>query len=457
MRPEFTRAVGGERGVKELNAAARRGDGDYLNQALHFAQGGVMPSAPMRGVNAFADSGVWRGLWAIIKSAFPNAIKTSDYRPGSRTVSGNSSYHSRGMAVDVSPSMGIFNYLHDNYGGSNEIIYSPANGRQIKNGSHYMYTGGVRAQHFNHVHWANRSVPGGAAGGPEGMWDGDTFVPHPFLDKAGVSAGGDMQKAYAQAAKKQLDRIIKKHSGQLGDNPFVNQLGKGVMEATRKGLTEKASDYGKLMGDGGIPGAANGPVKQMAREVLEKMGWGDQWGDLDWLVTRESGWNPNAQNPTSTAYGLFQFLNGTWGSVGAKKTSDPLGQIQAGMKYIQQRYGDVRGARRFWERNNWYADGADKAKSGWAVVGEEGPELINLGGGERIESNPQTRKALAANRTFLPSTGGGIDEARLAEMFAAEVAKHPRILQQIDSRGLGEEQVARTVANRMQDAAHMYS
>src|SRR5699024_3457659 len=115
MRPEFTRAVGGERGVKELNAAARRGDSDYLNQALHFAQGGVMPSAPMRGVNAFADSGVWRGLWAIVKSAFPNAIKTSDYRPGSRTVSGNSSYHSRGMAVDVSPSMGIFNYLHDNY------------------------------------------------------------------------------------------------------------------------------------------------------------------------------------------------------------------------------------------------------------------------------------------------------------------------------------------------------
>ena len=456
MRPEFTRAVGGERGVQELNAAARRGDSDYLNQALHFAQGGVMPSAPMRGVNAFADSGVWRGLWAIVKSAFPNAIKTSDYRPGSRTVSGNSSYHSRGMAVDVSPSMGIFNYLHDNYGGSNEIIYSPANGRQIKNGSHYMYRGGVRAQHFNHVHWANSRVPGGAAGGPAGSWDGDVFVPHPFLDKAGVSADGDLKAAYERAAKKQIKDIIGKHSGQLSGGDFSRQLGTGIMRATRDGLIKKATDYGELMGDGGIPGAANGPVKQMAREVLEKMGWGDQWADLDWLVTRESGWNPNAQNPTSTAYGLFQFLNGTWGSVGAKKTSDPLKQIQAGLKYIQQRYGDVRGARSFWERNNWYADGTKNAKSGWAVVGEEGPELINLGGGERIESNPQTRKALAANRTFLPSQSSGVDAGQIAKIVASELAKRPQNVVNVDSTSHTETGIARKVSNRLAEDTSLY-
>lgn len=456
MRPEFTKAVGGEQGVKELNAAARRGDGDYLNQALHFAQGGVMPSTPMRGVNAFADSGVWRGLWAIVKSAFPNAIKTSDYRPGSRTVSGNSSYHSRGMAVDVSPSMGIFNYLHDNYGGSNEIIYSPANGRQIKNGRNYMYTGGVRAQHFNHVHWANSRVPGGAAGGPAGAWDGDTFVPHPFLDKAGVSAGGDLKAAYERAAKKQIKDIIGKHSGQLSGGDFSRQLGTGIMRATRDGLIKKATDYGELMGDGGIPGAANGPVKAMAREVLEKMGWGDQWADLDWLVTRESGWNPNAQNPTSTAYGLFQFLNGTWGSVGATKTSDPLRQIQAGLKYIQQRYGDVRGARRFWERNNWYADGAKSAKSGWAVVGEEGPELINLGGGERIESNRTTRAALAANRTFITPQSSGVDAGQIAKIVASELAKRPQLVQNIDSASMTETTLTRKVAQRWSEDTALY-
>ena len=228
------------------------------------------------------------------------------------------------------------------------------------------------------------------------------------------------------------------------------------MRATRDGLIKKATDYGELMGDGGIPGAANGPVKQMAREVLEKMGWGDQWADLDWLVTRESGWNPNAQNPTSTAYGLFQFLNGTWGSVGAKKTSDPLKQIQAGLKYIQQRYGDVRGARSFWERNNWYADGTKNAKSGWAVVGEEGPELINLGGGERIESNPQTRKALAANRTFLPAQGGGVDAGQIAKIVASELAKRPQNVVNVDSTSHTETGIARKVSNRLAEDTSLY-
>jgi hypothetical protein len=427
MRPEFTRAVGGERGVKELNDAARRGDHEHLDLAMHFADGGVMPSsAPRRGVNAFADSGVWRGLWSIVKGAFPQSRLTSAYRGGSRTASGNSSYHSRGMAVDLAgrysmdtSTMGqIASWLIGNYGNSNEIIYSPLNGRQIKNGRNYMYTGAVRSMHYNHVHWANRNVPGGATGGPAGAWDGDVFIPHPFLDRAGVSAGGDLEKAYERAARKQVSSIINKHTGQLSGGGFSRQLGTGIMNATRDGLIKKATDYGKLMGDGGIPGAANGPVKQMAREVLEKMGWGDQWSDLDWLVTKESGWNPNAQNPTSTAYGLFQFLNSTWGSVGATKTSDPLKQIQAGLKYIQQRYGDVRGARRFWERNNWYKDGTKNAKSGWAVVGEEGPELVNLGGGERIESNRNTRAALAANRTFLPAQSQQIDFDKLGHAIA---------------------------------------
>lgn len=466
MRPEFTRAVGGEQGVKELNDAARRGDSNHLDQAMHFANGGVMPSsAPMKGVNAFSDSGVWRGLWSIVKGAFPQSRLTSAYRPGSRTAgSGNRSYHSRGMAVDICGAyrmdtgmMGsIGNWLVDNFRGSNEIIYSPLNGRQIHNGRNHMYSGVTRSNHWDHVHWGNSSVPGGATGGAPGQWDGDTWIPHPFLDKAGVTPGADLEKAYAQAAKKQLDSIIKKHSQQLGDNQFSQQLGKGVMEATRKGLTSKASDYGKLMGDGGVPGAANGPVKQMAREVLEKMGWGDQWADLDWLVQKESSWNPNAQNPTSTAYGLFQFLNGTWGSVGAKKTSDPLGQIQAGVKYIQQRYGDVRGARRFWERNNWYADGTDKAKSGWAVVGEEGPELINLGGGERIESNPQTRKALAANRTFLPSQGGGVDATQIAKVVAVELAKRPQNVVNVDSTSHTETGIARKVSSRIAEDTSLY-
>jgi hypothetical protein len=41
-------------------------------------------------------------------------------------------------------------------------------------------------------------------------------------------------------------------------------------------------------------------------------------GDLPpcWVLERESGGDPTAQNPTSTASGLWQFLDGTWAGYG---------------------------------------------------------------------------------------------------------------------------------------------
>ena len=41
-------------------------------------------------------------------------------------------------------------------------------------------------------------------------------------------------------------------------------------------------------------------------------------GDLPpcWVLARESGGNPLAENPTSTASGLWQFLDSTWAGYG---------------------------------------------------------------------------------------------------------------------------------------------
>jgi hypothetical protein len=49
--------------------------------------------------------------------------------------------------------------------------------------------------------------------------------------------------------------------------------------------------------------------------------------------------NPTLKNPSkkSSAYGLFQFLNGTWKSTGIQKTSDPRLQIEAAFRLWQQR------------------------------------------------------------------------------------------------------------------------
>jgi len=75
---------------------------------------------------------------------------------------------------------------------------------------------------------------------------------------------------------------------------------------------------------------------------------------LAYIKHKESSGNPNAQNPTSSAYGLYGFLNSTWSTVGCVKTSDPVEQERCALLYIEQRYGSIAEAYNFHLRNNYY-------------------------------------------------------------------------------------------------------
>lgn len=76
--------------------------------------------------------------------------------------------------------------------------------------------------------------------------------------------------------------------------------------------------------------------------------------DAVWLIQKESGCNPTAQNPTSTAYGIFQFLNATWAGQGCVKTSDPVQQMICGQRYVMNRYGSWANAKSHHLRHNWF-------------------------------------------------------------------------------------------------------
>ena len=79
----------------------------------------------------------------------------------------------------------------------------------------------------------------------------------------------------------------------------------------------------------------------IARALLSSFGWSDdQFGCLDSLWTRESNWNPSADNPNSSAYGIPQALPGSkMASAGADWATNPVTQIKWGLGYIQDRYG----------------------------------------------------------------------------------------------------------------------
>jgi hypothetical protein len=101
--------------------------------------------------------------------------------------------------------------------------------------------------------------------------------------------------------------------------------------------------------------AAVAPSGSYQDYAMSKLGGdGSQFGCLENLWGKESGWNPNAQNPSSTAYGIPQFLNSTWAGTGIAKTSDGYRQIDAGLIYIDERYGSPCGAWSHSQSTGWY-------------------------------------------------------------------------------------------------------
>ena len=53
-------------------------------------------------------------------------------------------------------------------------------------------------------------------------------------------------------------------------------------------------------------------------------------------------------------YGIPQFLDSTWASTGIAKTSDGYRQIDAGLIYINNRYGSPCGAWSHSQSTGWY-------------------------------------------------------------------------------------------------------
>jgi hypothetical protein len=97
----------------------------------------------------------------------------------------------------------------------------------------------------------------------------------------------------------------------------------------------------------------------MGREMAAAKGWtGAQWDALLELWSCESSWNNFAQNPSS-AFGIAQFLDSTWGLPGMKqfncqKTVDAREQIRCGLEYIAVVYGTPQSALANHYRENSY-------------------------------------------------------------------------------------------------------
>jgi soluble lytic murein transglycosylase-like protein len=138
------------------------------------------------------------------------------------------------------------------------------------------------------------------------------------------------------------DIIAGKNPGGAGNTSITDPAGVTV--------TLQAATTGPGIG---TPAAAN---EAILKTVAAGYGWGTgaEWNALVSIMNQESSFNNVAQNPTSTAYGMFQFLDTTWAGVGGVKTSNAMLQCVYGCKYIKQRYGDPIAAEAFHLANGYY-------------------------------------------------------------------------------------------------------
>ena len=91
-------------------------------------------------------------------------------------------------------------------------------------------------------------------------------------------------------------------------------------------------------------------AKAVAKELLTK----EQYSCFTQLIGKESGWRPEAQNPTSSASGIGQILNSTYKGLGMRKTEAGVTQLVATLAYIHRRWVTPCNAWENFKIKGWY-------------------------------------------------------------------------------------------------------
>nr|WP_306439967.1 phage tail tape measure protein [Brevibacterium sp. 91QC2O2] len=254
-----------------------------------------------------------------------------------------------------------------------------------------------------------RGMKVGAAvgGGGYGM---EPITPK-FLTDAGIkSVTGDVKKTYAKAAEFHLKKAKATVAGQIADLPgMYGDLANGIISKMGAGLTKKAQAWGKsndLSGGGNFKASASMEYwRPLVAKALAYTKVGGGRADEDrWLrqIMSESSGNPKLIQSRAVwdanwkrgdpARGLVQVPGVTWADFGKglgpfiPNVYDPYKNLITGMRQAAHDYHPWQAAI---GRGHGYEGGTKSAIPGYAWVGERGPELRKLRGGDQIVPNRQ--------------------------------------------------------------------
>ncbi|MCC9310807.1 lytic transglycosylase domain-containing protein [Kitasatospora sp. RB6PN24] len=177
----------------------------------------------------------------------------------------------------------------------------------------------------------------------------DAAAKQAAAEAARVKAAADAQ-AKADADKAAADAAAKAQAAAQAQQEAANRAKARSQLAVTS--TSDSSDSSSSSDSTPAASYSAGSVQALAAGII---GDNTQFQCFSNIVTRESGWNYTAVNPSSGSYGLVQALPGSkMASAGADWRTNPATQIKWGLGYMNDRYGSPCGAWSFWQAHSWY-------------------------------------------------------------------------------------------------------
>lgn len=220
----------------------------------------------------------------------------------------------------------------------------------------------------------------------------------------------DSSANLASTVKTLTDKVIDQFRQGFGihsPSRVMYQMGSYLMQGLVNGMTSKDMEgfIGNWIGSmtSAAGGAVSGNLSGWITTAMALTGVGPEWyAPLASIIEHESGgdpmsinlWDWNAQQGHPSK-GLMQLIDENMAEhhlPGMTNIYDPVSNIAAGIRLIQHDYGsvyNVPGIRALSQGRPYvgYATGTDNATAGLHWVGENGPELVNFGGGETVLNN----------------------------------------------------------------------
>ena len=445
-RPEVIDVLG-EDWLDGANLAARTGGQRAVQKFLGgFANGGRIPEF---GVQSFAKGGRFEGiqkntagLIQLGKLLQGLGVRVSEgpgpFGPVHR-VHATNSWHYRQGALDLNTAPGQSAKEMRDFDRIMPLLYKLGWGVIWR-----------APAHFNHAHvdLGNRSM-GSFNRNPK--TEGDLWE-QLLKMRVGPATGpgGSMDVPYDIAGD--MDGFLSKARKAVGSGALP-ELMMGVGDKVFSALAkEKADDFVEQMAFGGgaynAAGSGSGPARAQGKS------WADannlsprEWRAMEFIISRESSWNPKARNPSSTAAGLPQFIAanqrhyGVWPIV-----NQPVDkQLSAFMRYVNDRFGGVVQAESYWRRHNHYADGTSRLEIPEADLNPE--VLFRDGGGPLPTGYSIVQNNLGHEETILPKTVSEV--SRTFERLEQVTSGNDAAVQIADSVFRGDpretaEEIART-------------